>query len=283
MPLFCCAELAFFDQSAEKVPIWLWERATYVLALERTCLELLIRWKIRVSRSRSGEPEPQLADWRRRPLVKWFDKAPEGYIFWLRRFHDWRNSARKSFLYYIGKHAPDTRHFDPTVRWPAFLGMMQKFFDLPVSVFGGMLDKLASDPWAAEIFQRNAHKRESHLTGLALNTWLIEIWPLVTTYHWTYSDVLLTAGAKFASSSNSLKTVSQIEDRCKSLELYLSASGQNKTGRPRKKDEGAPVLSPFGSLALFIESIGCDEADWIRGQSDLAALSSTARERVTGN
>jgi len=127
----------------------------------------------------------------------------------------------------------------------------------PGGVFGQELKTLLALPSTQRVFQRS-RRRKSVLRGLVLNTWLIESWPVVTEYEWTYHDVQKAASQKFESDEmtenlisseasedeSPLDTAKRIEDRCKSLGLRLSSGGRAKAGKPTVSE----VDPPFSTL-----------------------------------
>ncbi len=287
IPLFCRITVHQQHTCARDIPLWLWEHSTYLLAYERLCLEGYWRWR-RKQRPKNDAGPARVEGSAKAPkksFAGWF--CSQGYLYWLKRFRSWRGAALKSFHYYMRKNSRKVTDPDPQIRRAALFGALKRFSELPGGVFGQELKTLLALPSTQRVFQRS-RGRKSVLRGLVLNTWLIESWPVVTEYEWTYHDVQKAAAQKFESYAMSenlissetspkavgpsedespLDTAKRIEDRCKSLGLRLSSGGRAKAGKPLVTE----VAPPFCTLTCAIDGIAHDPAKWVGGQLDIPA------------
>ena len=110
---------------------------------------------------------------------------------------------------------------------------------------------------------------------LALETWLLEIAPLVRAHHWGYPDILLIAKDKFDHEHELVLTTGQIRSRCEKVGLRLSPKAQNG-GRPSNARKLALRKSLAAQMASALKSTGEGGDEWMLGQRGLCG-NSTAR------
>jgi hypothetical protein len=89
-----------------------------------------------------------------------------------------------------------------------------------------------------------------------LDTWLIEIWPLVKEHNWTKSELFRVATLKYSSAMGPLGDRKDLKKRCSSLGLGFSLRGRVKS-RTRN--------IPLAVLAVGITSIAQFPDRWIAG------------------
>jgi len=273
VPAYCAGVLAGQFEANSKPPFLLWEYSTYVLAQKRTCTEMVLRWheKRRADGITKGwDSEAALKVWRK-PLREWFENPQEGHEFWLRRFVQWRAAAGSSFKYYMGKRCRDVEHPDPVIAKAAFAGAVENLSGIPEVLLLDILRHIgAGGRRAKSAYHKNAgDPKTATCKCLELDTWLLEIWPLVTHYDWTYHDVWMVANRKFNTPEESpFEKSAQMRDRCKdALGLRLSEMARRSSGRPPEPRESHVVTLPsLHALASGIVSIGEAPGDWIRGE-----------------
>lgn len=272
VPLFCKAVIEWQVRQEGAPKYWLWQHGTYLLAFERTLVEMRSRKAIKLDDG----------------VLNAFADPYLDYRYWLRRFDQWRAAASASYRYFIQKQSPQIRK--SAQRGAAYLGTIKNLCggDLPKNLFVGMLARINSDASAAVAFNKIVKKIKPARWGEpALDTWLIEIWPLVTEYGWNYHDVWRVGNEKWdVPEAAPFESVARFSDRCKKmLGLKLSRQGGAKQGHP--KNVGVvetPPLPSFAAMAKWIQSIGEDEEEWIRGQlpATLLAESSASTRRNVG-
>ena len=136
--------------------------------------------------------------------------------------------GRSIYRHFIKKQSPQIKK--SARRQAAHLGTIKHLSggQLPEDLFAGMLARINADAVAAATFNKTATKIKPARWGeAALDTWLIEIWPLVTEHGWNYYDVWQVADRKWdvPSEKNPLDSVTKLEERCKKM-LHLKLSRQ---------------------------------------------------------
>jgi hypothetical protein len=254
VPVFCKTVIAWYLKQEENPRYWLWQHGTYLLAFERLLVEMHLRKSVNLEAGvLNALADPSL------------DRR-----YWTRRFDQWREAARASYEYFIVKQSPQIRK--TAQPQAAHLGTLQNLSDgeLPDDLFSAMLENILAIPDAAAAFKKTAGRIKPARWGEAeLDTWLIEIWPLVTEYGWNYFDIWSVANEKWDKTDcGSYESVGKFSDRCKKmLRLRLSDAGQRKQGRPKSVVEfDCPAFPPLAPQAIWIRSIGVDEEAWICGQ-----------------
>ena len=250
VPMFCKAVIAHVVKQEGQPRYWLWQHGTYLLAFERMLLEMHLRKAVNLEAGvLNALVEPSL------------DRR-----YWHRRFDQWREAARASYRHFIQKKSPQIRK--SVYAQAAHLGTMQNLSggQLPGELFSTMLERINANPDAVAALKKTAGKTKPARWGEPeLDTWLIEIWPLVTEYGWNYHDIWLVAYKKWnvSSESDALDKVTKLENRCKRmLHFRLGSAGQKKQGCPKEVD---PL--PFGfPLAMSLEPIAFSEEEWVVGQ-----------------
>jgi len=279
VPCFWEGVIRGYEKGFSQIPLWLGEPAAYVVALERMCLEFV--W---LSRQRRKAKTPSSS---RNPkklvgmsVQEWFEAPPNGHGFWLWRFQEWRKAATRSFQLYFKKQLIGQKASQPDLMRAAFLGGLQHIGGMPDELLSSFDKRFLSQNLKARRIYRDAVKRlkPPRWKYDALDTWLIEIWPLVTAYAWNYHDVWKVASMKFDSPEDYVfSTATAMEEHCKDvLGLSLGATGQAKRGRPPgvheyfedNPPENQQKILPHGAgQALFLQSIALvkDFKKWIGG------------------
>ncbi len=257
VPLYSRAVIEFFARKGGP-KYWLYKHATYYLAWERMGLEFALRMKLKTTRQNL------------RALIL---TSPLGPEYWQKRFDQWRHAAAQSFNHFMAKRFPDVKKLKGSEREAARLGGLKTLSEeLPDAIFSEVIARFENNAMLWKTFTQNANRtRKGRWGDPELDTWLIEIWPLVTEYGWNYHQVFRVAEHKWTTSSednDTLKAVAPLENRCKKmLGLRLSPAGQAKGGRPREIiRKGRATLPALSALAIGLKSLGIEEEQWILGQ-----------------
>ena len=109
-----------------------------------------------------------------------------------------------------------------------------------------------------------------------IDLWLIEIWPMVDQYVWTYPDIYKPLLAKFGNDerfqdAGVLKRPKTLRDRCEWLGLPLSELARRRRGRPSRLTDGENILYGFGRnvYAQFAKAAEVNEP-WVGKQGPTA-------------
>jgi len=260
--LFHCLYIPLYSLVVTKVamimdgvsPLMLHEYAANYLAFERLLIEMIF-----VRKSLQGE------QFKAKSLISIFDNPPKGFAFWGERFKEWRASVVKSHMHFMYKRVPDVKQ-GGTTAVAALLGdVLRRKHKLSIELFGDMMSRIEQDQSIFRFSVKNYKKPKPARWGEPeLDTWLIEIWPLVTRYGWNYREVWDAALAKWGDKCDNNKSfggVTKIEDRCKKmLGLKLGSIGQNRGGREKYTE--TPQHPLCFKFAVAIESIGLGEENW---------------------
>ena len=259
VPAYSLAAIKFVARSEGGPKYWLHEFGCNVLARERMSLEFILR----------KNPIPG------GNLLGTMLTCPEGPKYWQARFDQWHRAAQQSYAYFISRQFPDVRKLNPAQAKAALVGAMEKLSGgLPPKLFSDTLARIESDTSLLTAFTKNATRTRLGRRGQPeLDTWLLEIWPLVTEYGWSYHQVWEIAHAKWDSDDECLDSVTRLEDRCKKqLGLRLAPAGKAKRGRPPGISEDSkvplPPLPPLAALAIGIKSLGATRETWVFGQTN---------------
>jgi hypothetical protein len=248
MPAFSVRVFGEAQKKFRTLPYFIQEPWSYVLAHSRMVKEMVHQEALALS-----DTEPATGEWK---------CNEDKYALWLQRFDLWRTAIDRAFWYYVTKKGSVTKYEQGRFAWAAELGTIQKQWGLPAAFLGRIVDGM-----------RQRSEKESKIFHLSaagsppirwdcpeLDLWLIEIWPLVEGYDWTYLDVWRVANMKFPTAPQKipppLQTAEALSNHCKmkGLNLRLSKAAQQRGGRPR----GGRTLSqlpppPLSHLALEID------------------------------
>ncbi len=248
---------------------WLSALSAYSVAFERTLFERLFRAKLQAKYFPKGAQ--QFENWAAVTLgnnmLNWFDHANEGYGYWLSRFNQWHEYAMRSLDHYLGSQSIDHREMTGKMKEAAHLGILKNLEELPENRVADLLDEVNSTKETRKMYRKNAKKRRTTPANLEFASWLIELWPLVLEYGWSYRDVQRVAAEKYESDSSIQKLIEFIKElkkHCKKIGLKISRVGSFRIGRPRG-DEKAVYPAMF-QVALFID--GLVDHEWFWGKAD---------------
>ena len=288
IPLLCHSLIIQIDQESEDGLLWLGPMAAYVIALERTMAELDIlkrsqEHKMGKTNRKSNAGEPLES------LLTRFENPPGGFIPWLEHFDQWRNYAIRSWIYYVSKQSKDVRKFVGSQQEAAVLGVLMKLESLPEKWFAAWKQGVFRDPSSRKILLRNARKSRynTKVPAAEKDSWIIEIWPLVLKYNWSYRDAFFAFKLKFelpdriiGASKKSQKNVFEnlwsevmdIEDHRRNFKAHcrrklgLRTIPAREPALPNKKlrHGSKMVMPPMIGLAQGIDGIGANPERWIR-------------------
>jgi hypothetical protein len=201
----------------------------------------------------------EMCAWEQDPRLGWWEESRAGRAcqWWMRRYDAHLRAIDNSYRYWVRRRCPDCCHDKPELAAASRYGFIQRVDveGLPRECVGEILSKMKereqSGSRESEFFHRNAiGKLEPRWDFPDIDLWLIEGWPFVDQYGWTYRDVYDLVLAKFGSDpalveSCVFTSATTLKERCELLGLRLSALAQDRHGRP-KKCNNATGLARFG-------------------------------------
>ena len=217
--------------------------------------------------------------WVPHPSRAFHQLAETRLAYWTSRFEAWRDAAQSSFIHYHSQYCSDLSKGDAVCRWAARAGYFQNRNPLPPPDFATVQKQIGRiQPDSLALLAKNwtAPKPTTYgddnnlplspplLSALALDTWLIEIWPLVMIERWRKPDIIQVAGMKSPTSKILLNSVPQCTTRCNKLHLTVAVSGGASIFLP-----DCARVTPTAQLGAHIKCIGEDPEKWLRGQSGL--------------
>ena len=284
IPWFCIEVIKCTLKCTPSPYLWVWEHATHLIAYERLCWEIQVSGHATVLgplrlRRRKAQGSPVPISWAVPHPSRAFHQLEGTRLeYWTSRFEAWRDAAQSSFIHYHSQYCSNPSKVDAATRKAALAGYLQNISPLPPSLFaalqsqigGSLPDSLTllaknwADPQPTKYGAANRPPSPPWLSLLALDTWLIEIWPLVTVERWRKPDIVQVAGVKTPTSKDNLSSVEQCTTRCKKLHLSVAASGG-----PSILSPDTARVTPTAQLGAHIRCIGEDPVKWLRGQSGL--------------
>jgi hypothetical protein len=223
----------------------------HTLASERMACEFLL-----IHRNRENL--------RKKPFLDWFLSVPS-LLFWEKRYDAWLEYTQRSYNHFLFKSSYDIKYGDErSPKMAALIGVFTHFAKNK-KFFGEMV---SPDAQQFSIFEKNAKSpRKRRWNGRTLDTWLLEIWPIVQCYHWNYSDLQKTFNFKVEGAPAWADCPKYFEDRCKKI-LHLRLSERVKRGRPKEpiefKGASFPKMPLLFPLCARILSIGEDLDAWFK-------------------
>jgi len=276
---YYCAKYAsivigwFTKQNKGMTPLWLFEPALYLIALERTHLEMVLSvTKSQINTyANSGWTKPiRVGDFAQlpSPSAEWFFNPPGGIKVWQTRFEAWHKAAQESFRYWVGTWCRDSITLHPALAKAAFLGALTNKIALPFGFTNELIQHLqkAHKDSLKMFFNNVAEPKDVFRGDPALDCWLIEIWPLVTKCKWNCAKISELARKRFDQKKKGGALDYQgIVARCEKLQLKLHPLLQ-KGGRPPKA-ASRKVSDKFELMAIWIASVGMVQNKWLEGQT----------------
>ena len=284
IPWFCVEVIKSTLKRSSPPYLWVWEHATHLIAYERLC------WEMQARDHATVHAPPSLL--RRNPKdssvpISWGVLHPSRAFHqlagpdlphWINRFEAWRDAAQSSFIHYHSQYCSNLSKVDMATRRSALAGYLQHISPLPPSLFAHVQIQLGqrlpdsltllannwAEPLPTTYGAANRPTSPPWLSLLALDTWLIEIWPLVIVERWRKPDIVQVAGVKTPTSKLNLSSVEQCTTRCKKLHLSVAVSGGAAIFPP-----DTARVTPTAQLGAHIRCIGEDPVKWLRGQSGL--------------
>lgn len=273
-------------QVIEGPPLWLWEHASYLVAYERMTWEMLLQGASQETIDRDRKPHPTTsgASALRSPppsSVDWFASPTAGFDFWNMRFDAWREAAVRSFRFYQGHYCPESTDTNDANAQAALAGYIQGRTPLPTREARRVQNQLAEIGADLSFYFRNVKapkptqfgldnlfectaQTPASTSSLALDTWLLEIWPLVESEGWLYPDLVDLIALKSNRWKALVEDEEQCRTRCKKLRLRLVRKGGPRTAMRRF---GLPS-TPTVVLATTIRGFGEQPVQWFKGRAN---------------
>jgi hypothetical protein len=218
----------------------------------------------------------EMQAWGQDPRVAWWFRrgAAKACKFWMQRYDAHLAAIDAAYVHWMKHKCPDCCHDQPELAAASRYGFMQRtdVGGLPSKCVGEVVTKMKereqSGSRESEFFYKYAKPNgasEPRWDYPDVDLWLIEIWPLVEKYGWTYKEVSDLAFSKFGGDDD-LVNVSVLNDskalkkRCREeLGLCLSPLGQQRRGRPKnhRDDTGDPMRfgeEIYAKVSKFAES-----------------------------
>ena len=239
----------------------------YHLAFQRTTLELL-----HLHRSLRGIPTTTI-----NPVLEWYLQAPEGLAFWMKRFDNWLTYTKLSFSHFLTKQSYDLIYSPLNLSNSVLLGIIARS---NLSKLKEFLPRLGQDsPESARLFEKQLKTSPRRWKHSFIDTWLIETWPIIDQYRWSFYDIQKVLSAIDIRQYNSKRLreyskSNEIKERAKKLGLSRIAS--LRPGRPKEPDETSSAnlivnAPPMTALALGIHPIAENIHKWFN-RNDLKAI-----------
>jgi hypothetical protein len=263
--LFAKILIRWFTEQSQGVtpPLWLIDPAAYLIALERTHLEMVLMTTKNPTNTFNGSTWEKPLDSEEismlpKPIVEWFSNPPRDLNYWSSRFQIWRRAALDSYLYWVSTWCEDTILLPPSLSKAALLGAIQNRSRFPSGFVDDLLQHLEPiHEDALAVFYKNAAEPKAIYRGLTkIDTWLIEVWPLVVLQKWNYMTISKIAKKRFRGMA---PPYAGIIARCEKLNLKLHSSLR----RGGVKNSYEPH-DPFVVMAVWINSVGVKENMCVR-------------------
>ena len=235
----------------------------------------------------------EMDSWGMHPGLGWWEPqaAVEWCSVWEERYDAHLAAINRSYCYWLKHRCPDCFHQRPELAAASRYGFMERMdaVGLPSKCAQQVLARVKkaelSGSRESEFFHKHANPNASNnfrWDYQDLDLWLIEVWPLVDEYIWTYRDVYDLAFERFKDNDGycdaaALDRVEFLKERCHSINLHLSQEAQQLRGRPKRSD--AKPLDDFGERVFHRSSrFYSGAAEWIisRAPRALQALSEMA-------
>lgn len=202
------------------------------------------------------------------PVIEHYLSGPDSLIFWEKRFDQWLRSAIHSWSYFLLKQAgtmfkPSPKELEATLTGIIARHISSRTLELPSLVEPEMMWRFLK--------AKEAETQNLRCKRIDVDTWLLEIWPIVTEYLWTYHDLQkATYQINGRDPDRFFKSPAQVRDRCKKV-LNLKLSPKVSRGRPlepkksKKTDADIYYRPALFDLAKKIYPISPDVTAWFTG------------------
>jgi hypothetical protein len=252
-----CRGLLNQEYNTDEGKLWLGSFVAYSVAYERTHLERSARaiHQAHLNQMASERLRKPAAIGLGKEVRTWFDEVAEGYEFWISRFDQWLEYAMRSLDHCMDCQSSDYRQSWGNMKQSIHLGILKCLDELPEERFASFIDQTNATVATRRMYNKHAKKRSTKPRHLKFDSWLIECWPAVLEYGWSYKDLQRVAIQKFNELSYIKLTENpkELKKRCNKLHLVTSAKGQKKYGRPR--DTLNPIMPPMYVVALAIDGL----------------------------
>jgi len=242
--------MRYLDETKTNIGYHIHQPNSYVLAHSRTVREMIAEKDLILN-----DDEPNGGE-----LVC----GEEKFGHWLERFELWRRAVERTFWYTLDKKGRATNYLDTKQKEAARLGTIYRLWTergFPPIMAGSFLPQLlrrSTRDFNVFLEQSRAPIRRDWRHE-ALDLWLIEIWPLVVGFNWTYAETWRVACRKFAPTLNTIKkpleTAEAFSNHCKmnGLDLRLGTEAKKRRGRPTSDSMREDKLPRMAHLAQEID------------------------------
>lgn len=284
VPTLCEATVRVAGKMPMKMSLFLRDYSARVRALERLGWEMMIRGAgsegIQIDGKARRLPE-RATDFNQLPLptLDWLVANSADAVQWLARFDAWHQATLKSFHHFHLQFCADMGYQHPGKAFASYLGfaesktplspellsLLNRQPPLTSSIMSKLFGRNVVDPQSVKYGRKFEEWVRSgkcgQLPGLAIDCWLIEIWPLVVEEEWGYTAILQIAKAKFGV-HNSFEKPKRLEKRCQKLHLKLADKPACGGAGIRFKYP----LPPLACLAAHVKGIAEQSENWMHGQ-----------------
>lgn len=197
-----------------------------------------------------GRMLKEMCAWEQDPRVSWWypHRAAKGCQWWMNRYDAHTRAIDASFAYWMKRKCPDCCHEHQGLAAASRHGFIERVDveGLPAKwldeIRPGMKERGQAGSRELEFYHKYANPkgvREPKWKYCDIDLWLIEMWPLVEQYGWTYREVCELAFKKFGgddalTNASVLSDPEALKKGCKLLNLRLSTVAQQRKGRPKK-------------------------------------------------
>lgn len=259
-------------------PWWVFEPASYLLAFERTFLEMTLARakKGRIHVGGQNWEVPSLAHGQLdlpKPSIEVFLEASSEATLWEGRFDQWRTAALQSFKYYMSLQNADIATRDERGKLVSLWGAIEHATPIPKELIAGIIEQLRREQAnylrlfysaAARLKPYNRAKESD------VDSWLIEVHPLTSSYAWDHEDLVRIGRQKFRRRSGGLASPSHLRSHMRRLNLRLSPSASRPGRRSKAHVRNEVLLEPMEWLTAFLDSSGSLGRKWLLGQLGLS-------------
>lgn len=186
----------------------------------------------------------------------------KSYLFWHIRFLEWETSLLESFKYFSFSKCGDETIFDSFDSHPIFLGMLDHFSGHPPQFSSKAIDFLHqhSTTFVRKFYSSAASLKSSRWDYPEIDSWLIQVWPIVVNYNWNYGHVLRIAAKFDRDNKPTFEDADAMSSHCKMLKLRLSDEQRKRRGRFKRKED--PLLGPLPPMAKLAKDINPYPFSW---------------------
>ncbi len=247
VPQFAVLETAVstklnLDPKDRLPPWWIFEPASYILAFERTFLEIIL------AGAKQGHVHVGGQTWNLphqahghvdlpKPSMELLLEASAAAALWEARFDEWRASALQSFSYYMSLQSADITTRSDRGKLVSLWGAIEHLSPIPKELLAGIIEQLRREQANyLRVFYGAAAKLQPYRrAGEAdLDSWLIEVHPLTIRLAWGHEDLMRIGRQKFRRRTGGLASPAHLRSHMRRLNLRLSPPA-SKPGIPKRR------------------------------------------------